>query len=584
MKKVLLLLMCVMLVLVICGCDGQDNNETPNNNINSQITYMNKNDLYFASGCDHALIEEYFKKNGVENHNKYTITASKTHGSIVIAYSITFSPKTNNFFVISSYTENGASYGIADQDTYKGSIEIEVNQSLEDAKYLGEYEHQAVALDKPVSAYYTAGFTFSGVKYKSLTKVADFDQIKYTGQIINASNYMAANKAFDKEETGAKCYECINRCLTALDGLFKKIDSSYVIANKYISESECNHIAVTDKGYDATCLETGMTDGTHCKICNKVLSKQQVIPAKGHTPIIDEGYPNTCTQDGLSEGSHCAVCNTVLTAQVPIPAKHNYINRECSLCHKIEPSNGLEFSSYYLANYGQCYGVTGIGLCNDELMVIPDTYNGVPVRIIGKDAFKGNSYIKKLMLNNNIVSIKTGAFSGCINLTEVNLPNTIAEVGAYSFYNCGYYNNSANWNNNVLYINSVLIEAKRELEGVYTIASGTTLISENAFMSCEKITTVTMPNSVLYVGNNAFMNCNELASVIMSNNVIDIGSHVFEYCKINKIYLPKSLRSYYSGDNIKTIEYAGTVSEWNKVQKGNYYMGGVTINCSNGTV
>ena len=44
--------------------------------------------------------------------------------------------KTNNFFVISSYTENGASYGIADQDTYKGSIEIAFNKSLEDAKYL----------------------------------------------------------------------------------------------------------------------------------------------------------------------------------------------------------------------------------------------------------------------------------------------------------------------------------------------------------------------------------------------------------------------------------------------------------------
>lgn len=70
----------------------------------------------------------------------------------------------------------------------------------------------------------------------------------------------------------------------------------------------------------------------------------------------------------------------------------------------------------------------------------------------------------------------------------------------------------------------------------------------------------------------------------MSKNVIDIGSYVFDYCKINKICLPKSLRSYCAGNSIKTIEYAGTIAEWDIVQKGNYYMGGVTINCSNGTV
>ncbi len=43
------------------------------------------------------------------------------------------------------------------------------------------------------------------------------------------------------------------------------------------------------------------------------------IPATGHTPVKDPAVPPTATADGLTEGSHCAVCGKVLVAQKPIP-------------------------------------------------------------------------------------------------------------------------------------------------------------------------------------------------------------------------------------------------------------------------
>ncbi len=80
------------------------------------------------------------------------------------------------------------------------------------------------------------------------------------------------------------------------------------------------HSVTLDPGYPATCTENGLTDGSHCGVCNKVFSQQQVIPARGHSVTLIPGYPATCTADGLTDGSYCTVCSTVFQAQTPIPA------------------------------------------------------------------------------------------------------------------------------------------------------------------------------------------------------------------------------------------------------------------------
>lgn len=44
-----------------------------------------------------------------------------------------------------------------------------------------------------------------------------------------------------------------------------------------------------------------------------------------HTVAIDSAVPATCTETGLTEGSHCSVCNEVIVAQVEVPALgHNW--------------------------------------------------------------------------------------------------------------------------------------------------------------------------------------------------------------------------------------------------------------------
>ena len=79
------------------------------------------------------------------------------------------------------------------------------------------------------------------------------------------------------------------------------------------------HKSVTDKAVAPTCTEPGLTEGSHCTVCDKVLFVQEVVPAIGHnsidTPSIAPGYDTVWGSEG---GKHCGVCGAILVEPTPI--------------------------------------------------------------------------------------------------------------------------------------------------------------------------------------------------------------------------------------------------------------------------
>ncbi len=67
----------------------------------------------------------------------------------------------------------------------------------------------------------------------------------------------------------------------------------------------------------ATCTEAGVKTFT-CTVCGE--TKTETINMLAHTPAVDSAVAATCTATGLTEGSHCSVCNTVLVAQKTVAA------------------------------------------------------------------------------------------------------------------------------------------------------------------------------------------------------------------------------------------------------------------------
>ena len=145
---------------------------------------------------------------------------------------------------------------------------------------------------------------------------------------------------------------------------------------------------------------------------------------------------------------------------------------------------------------------------NKEKITIPTeiSHNDTTYYVIGitDNAFNGNNNIHKVIFDPNcdIQYIGEGAFSGCQNLTEIELPSSITEIKPYTFAYCGLK----------------FIE----------IHNFITQIGERAFFNCKNLKTIVMGENVEKIGNYAFARCSSLTSFTIPEKTKHLGYEILQ--------------------------------------------------------
>lgn len=76
------------------------------------------------------------------------------------------------------------------------------------------------------------------------------------------------------------------------------------------------------------------------------------------------------------------------------------------------------------------------------------------------------------------------------------------------------------------------------------IEDGLTTIGNYAFAWCEKMVSISIPNSVTDIGEHAFHECDQLSSIVLPDNLETINDYTFVWCDhMPKIDIPESVES-----------------------------------------
>ena len=99
-----------------------------------------------------------------------------------------------------------------------------------------------------------------------------------------------------------------------------------------------------------------------------------------------------------------------------------------------------------------------------------------------------------------------------------------------------------------------------------------TSIGNEAFMDCDLIESIVIPNTVKSIGDYAFKGCYSLESIDIPYSVTSVGEYAFADCtEIEEITIPYSLTSFgawaFDGcENLSKVHYTGDIDNWAEIK------------------
>ncbi len=190
-----------------------------------------------------------------------------------------------------------------------------------------------------------------------------------------------------------------------------------------------------------------------------------------------------------------------------------------------EGTKGLE---YQINDDLSSYTLVGYGTCTDANLVIPSTYNDLPVTAVDIN-LGGVSWIESITFPDSITKIGNYGFHDYTNLHSVTLSANLTTLPSEIFNGCSSLTTvDFGENSKIAEIRGFGGTALTEVE----IPDSVVTIDAGAFTGCNALTNISFgENSGLEtIGASAFYNCTALSELNLPSSLVSVGEGAFDRC------------------------------------------------------
>ena len=397
---------------------------------------------------------------------------------------------------------------------------------------------------------------------------------EFVGWFLENGDKFTANSLLDtpiSDDMVLKVYAKFNPVTEEdSDFLFKACDGGYEVIG-YTGDNPIVTIPSTYKSLPV--LTIGLDRKNEDRFAENENIKELIIP-DGVTKIEDYAFescinlttvtiPTSVTDMGYFSFSRCDKLSVIT---LPAEQVYNILSKENLTTVVI--NGGTTIYDYSGAFYN-CKNLVSVTISDSVTSIGAGAFSGcenlTTIRLpngiteISAFAFNECKNLTTITIPDSVTSIGEGAFSDCINLNNFTIPDNIKEIGKHAFYNCkkftsitipnevseiGY--NAFGGCDNITSVTAPAFAAstipKNSLSTV--VITGGEEIQAAAFNDCQKLTKVTLPDSIKSIGSEAFYGCTNLKSITLPQNLTAIEDHAFYECSsLTSITIPDSVTS-----------------------------------------
>ena len=219
--------------------------------------------------------------------------------------------------------------------------------------------------------------------------------------------------------------------------------------------------------------------------------------------VLDEEYKTCQTKAGISNATTIPGNNISGNLILPANPKDGNVEYNLTVISEYAFFGCNNLTSVIIPNSVKDIGDAAFGDCSSLTSIdIPNS-----VTTINWSAF-GRTAITEISIPNSVTSIGVGAFYECSNLVSIKIPDSVSFIGSSAFYGC----------NNLTKAEFASIKALCEIEFDDYYANPLQF-AHHLYIDGEKITDVTIPNSVTSIGDCTFSGCSSIKSIEIPKSV-----------------------------------------------------------------